>query len=93
MKPTSMARATALVRGRVQGVGYRAFVRRHALDLGLTGHAENLADGRVEVVLEGDRLEIEHLLIALGRGPAHAEVEGVDVTWSQPAGVRGFHAH
>jgi acylphosphatase len=93
MTPTHTARATVLVRGLVQGVGYRAFVRRHALDLGLAGHAENLADGRVEVVLEGDRVEIEHALIALGRGPAHAEVDGLDVTWSEPVGLRGFHAH
>jgi acylphosphatase len=93
MTPTPTARATVLVRGSVQGVGYRAFVRRHALDLGLAGHAENLADGRVEVVLEGARGEIEHALIALGRGPAHAEVAGLDVTWSEPVGLRGFHAH
>jgi acylphosphatase len=93
MTATPTARATVLVRGSVQGVGYRAFVRRHALDLGLAGHAENLADGRVEVVLEGDRLEIEHALIALGRGPAHAEVAGLDVTWSEPVGLRGFHVH
>ena len=93
MTATSPARATVLVRGSVQGVGYRAFVRRHALDLGLAGHAENLADGRVEVVLEGARTEVEHALIALARGPAHAEVEGLDVVWSQPVGLRGFHAH
>jgi acylphosphatase len=93
MTATPTARATVLVLGSVQGVGYRAFVRRHALDLGLAGHAENLADGRVEVVLEGDRIEIEHALIALGRGPAHAEVAGLDVTWSEPVGLRGFHAH
>jgi len=93
MTSTSIARATVLVRGSVQGVGYRAFVRRHALDLRLAGHAENLGDGRVEVVLEGDRREIEHALIALGRGPAHADVTGLDVTWSEPVGLRGFHAH
>jgi acylphosphatase len=93
MTATQTARATVLVRGSVQGVGYRAFVRRHCLDLGLAGHAENLADGRVEVVLEGDRGEIEHALIALARGPAHAEVAGLDVTWSEPVGLRGFHVH
>ncbi|MBW6457323.1 MAG: acylphosphatase [Trueperaceae bacterium] len=84
-------RATILVRGRVQGVGYRAFVRRHALDLGLAGHAENLADGRVEVLLEGERREIEHALVALSRGPAHATVAALEVAWSEAAGLRGFH--
>jgi len=93
MPSPALARATILVRGAVQGVGYRAFVRRHALDLGLAGHAENLADGRVEVVVEGERREIEHALIALRRGPAHADVLGIDVAWSEPVGLRGFHAH
>lgn len=86
-----LARATVLVRGRVQGVGYRVYVRRHALDLGLTGSAENLSDGRVEVVLEGPRADIEHLLIALARGPTHAEVGGLEVAWSDAAGLQGFH--
>jgi acylphosphatase len=91
MTDATDARATILVRGRVQGVGYRAFARRHALDLGLAGHAENLADGRVEVLLEGDRREIEHALVALAQGPAHAAVDGLEVAWSEAAGLRGFH--
>lgn len=86
-----LARATVLVKGRVQGVGYRAYVRRHALDHGLAGSAENLQDGRVEVVLEGRRPDIEHLFIALGRGPSHAEVGGLEIAWSEPAGLQGFH--
>jgi len=91
MSDATDTRATILVRGRVQGVGYRAFVRRHALDLGLAGHAENLSDGRVEVVLEGDRGEVEHALVALAQGPAHAVVDDLEVHWSAPAGLRGFH--
>src|SRR5699024_6983579 len=47
------ARLIAWVRGRVQGVGFRWWVRARALELGLTGAATNLADGRVEVVAEG----------------------------------------
>lgn len=86
-------RATVLVRGRVQGVGYRAFVRRHALDLGLAGHVENLADGRVEVVAEGPRSEVEHLLVHLRRGPVHAEVRDLEVTWADAAGLDHFHAY
>lgn len=91
--PSITARATVLVRGRVQGVGYRAFVRRHALDLDLTGQVENLADGRVEVVVEGPRLDLEHLLVHLRRGPVHADVAGLDVAWSDPVGLAGFHAY
>ncbi len=48
------ARLTAWVTGRVQGVGFRWWVRSNALELGLAGFAENLADGRVKVVAEGD---------------------------------------
>src|SRR6185437_9861362 len=47
------ARLTAWVRGRVQGVGFRWWVRRNALELGLIGMAENLVDGRVKIVAEG----------------------------------------
>ncbi|ADI14129.1 acylphosphatase [Truepera radiovictrix] len=84
-------RLSALVSGSVQGVGYRAFVRRLALDAGLCGYAENLDDGRVEVVAEGERGELEALLHQLRRGPAHAEVRAVDVTWGEASGLEGFH--
>jgi len=87
------ARLTVLVAGRVQGVGYRVFARRHALDLGLAGSVENLADGRVEVVAEGLRSELEHLLTFLKRGPLHAEVTAVETHWSQGGGLRGFHVY
>jgi len=46
-------RVTVFVRGEVQGVGFRWWVRARALELGLTGHARNTGDGRVEVVAEG----------------------------------------
>lgn len=91
--PSSTERLTALISGDVQGVGFRAFVRRHALDLGLAGSAENLSDGRVEVVAEGPRSELEHLLVFLRRGPAHAKVENVEVHWSEGGGLRGFHTY
>jgi acylphosphatase len=87
------ARLTALISGRVQGVGYRAFARRHALDLRLAGSAENLSDGRVEVVVEGPREELEHLLVFLRRGPVHAEVEAVETHWSAGGGLHGFHVY
>jgi acylphosphatase len=50
VRPVTGARLTAWVEGRVQGVGFRWWVRSRALELGLTGFAENLADGRVKVV-------------------------------------------
>ena len=59
---------TATVRGQVQGVGFRWWVRARALELGLVGSATNLADGRVEVVAEGT-LAACTALVGLLRGP------------------------
>ena len=86
-------RLTILVHGRVQGVGYRAFVRRHALDLGLTGYAENLGDGRVEVVAEGLRSELDHLVVMLRQGPAHAEVDDLELSWGEAGNLEGFYTY
>lgn len=89
----SVERLTALVSGEVQGVGYRAYARRHALDLRLAGTAENLGDGRVEVVAEGPRSELEHLLVFLRRGPAHAQVSRVEEHWSEGGRLNGFYVY
>lgn len=86
-------RLNALVSGEVQGVGYRQFVRRHALDLGLAGYAENLADGRVEVVAEGEREDLELLLVRLRMGPAHAEVEEIEEIWGEGGGLERFYVY
>lgn len=73
--------------GRVQGVGYRAFAQRKALELGLKGHARNLSDGvSVEVVAEGQRAALESLLAALKQGPSGGNVERVDATWLPASG-------
>lgn len=66
-----------LVSGRVQGVGYRFFARGEAMRLGLVGYAANLADGRVEVVADGEAHALEALEKALARGPRSAHVTGV----------------
>jgi acylphosphatase len=81
-----------LVSGRVQGVAYRAFVRRMALGLGLDGVARNLVDGRVEVLARGPAAAIAELERALRRGPRLAQVTDVESSeWSSvPAGLAGF---
>lgn len=66
-----------LVSGRVQGVGFRYFVQREALRLGLAGYAANLDDGRVEVLATGEGPALEALEAALGRGPSAAHVTSV----------------
>ncbi len=66
-----------LVSGHVQGVYYRASARYQAQQLGITGHAVNLADGRVEVLACGEPGAIEQFRRWLAQGPAGARVSGV----------------
>ena len=80
------ARLTAWVRGRVQGVGFRWWVRRHALAMGLQGWAENLADGRVKIVAEGPRAACAQLLELLDGDEAPGHVAQVTHRWDDPAG-------
>ena len=86
-------RLNVIVSGDVQGVSYRAFVRKQAIGLDITGHAENMADGRVEVVAEGYRDDLELLLVKMRMGPTHAVVEDLDVSWAEASGLRGFHVY
>ena len=90
-RPDEPARLTAWVHGRVQGVGFRWWVRSRALELGLVGSAANLADGRVEIVAEGPRPACEALLAAL-RGPGTpGRVRTVVDRWgSAGGGITGF---
>jgi len=76
--------------GRVQGVFFRDSVRRAADAAGVAGSAENLADGSVEVVLEGPGDAVERLVEQIRRGPGHAEVDRIDVEDEEPEGLQGF---
>jgi len=67
-----------LVRGRVQGVGFRYFAQSAAAELGLTGYARNLDDGRVEVYAVGTAAKLAELAGLLHRGPRWADVRGVE---------------
>jgi acylphosphatase len=66
------------VRGRVQGVGYRYFAQRAAAELGLSGYACNLDDGRVEVYAVGPEDKLSEFAGMLHRGPHWADVRGVE---------------
>lgn len=83
-------RMTAWVHGRVQGVGFRWWTRSRALELGLTGHAANLPDGRVEVVAEGPREVCEQFLTALRSGPTPGQVKRVIERFGEARGITGF---
>jgi len=74
------------VKGRVQGVGYRAFAARVASQRGLCGGVRNLDDGRVEVEVEGPKSQILILIEDLKAGPQASRVAGVDVEWSPATG-------
>lgn len=73
-----MSTARFLVRGRVQGVGFRWFVSRQAQTLGVTGYVRNLMDGSVEVLASSaDPAVLQRLEESLGRGPRGAAVVSV----------------
>ncbi len=91
-RSTEVQELRAIVRGRVQGVGFRYFVVERALSLGLRGYARNESDGGVEVLAQGPRPALENLLALLWRGPSAASVTQVEVDWSTPSThVSGFH--
>lgn len=75
------ARAHLFINGRVQGVFYRAFTRDIALHLGLKGWVRNLPDGRVEIVFEGIRNDVEQAIKRCLAGPHGAVVSGIDTEW------------
>ena len=91
----------------MQGVGFRWWTRSRALELGLTGTATNLDDGRVEVVAEGPRTAGERLLVLLSEEqtsipppgaprswyPRPGRVAGVTYRWSTARGISGFVEH
>ena len=65
------------VSGRVQGVGFRYFVRSCAQMRELCGYAINLADGRVEFLLQGNKSDIEQVIEQIRSGPQYARVDEV----------------
>ena len=67
-----------LVRGRVQGVGFRYFVEKAAVELHLTGYTRNLDDGRVEVYVAGPPSKLAEMNQRLWKGPRFADVRGVE---------------
>lgn len=90
-----MEKATIVVRGRVQGVGFRWWARSQALSLGLTGYARNLDDGRVEICAQGPRESVDRLATLVGEPLSTTRRPGrVDATviqWGTADGIlRGF---
>ena len=78
------------VEGRVQGVGYRAFVEMRAAELGLTGWVRNRRDGSVEAVLQGSPDAIEAVLDACRAGPPASRVARLDIIGEGVGAFDGF---
>lgn len=80
-----------IVRGRVQGVGFRWFVEREAHILGIAGWVRNNSDGGVEVLAQGTHDQLSGLRSRLREGPRAARVDGVEEAEAHPAaGVSSF---
>lgn len=82
-----MTAVSISISGRVQGVGFRAWTVRQALQLGVTGWVKNLPDGQVAVHVQGDQQLIQQFCDMLWSGPEGADVQSV---LCQPAHVASF---
>lgn len=78
------------IAGRVQGVGYRAWMRREAERLGVSGWVRNRADGAVEALVYGDSAAVEELLRACRLGPPLAAVASITEELEEPEQEPGF---
>ncbi len=86
-----MQRVTVLYSGRVQGVGFRATVRQLACGYDVTGVVRNLPDGRVEMIAEGQRAELEAFLTGIEESELSGFIAKKHDTWSKAQGnLRGF---
>jgi acylphosphatase len=80
------ARLRVVVRGWVQGVGYRDFASHEAVRLGLKGYVRNSSDASVEIEAEGERADLQRFLDILRQGPRFAEVRDVEAVWDSYQG-------
>jgi acylphosphatase len=87
--PAERVRVEATIRGRVQGVGFRYFVLREALDLDLEGWVANGPDGTVRCVVEGPRGRVNVLVELLRTGPPGGRVDDVAIDVLAPTGRLG----
>jgi acylphosphatase len=86
-------RVRACVRGRVQGVWFRASACERAEELGVVGWVRNRADGAVELEAEGARAAVDALVAWCRRGPAGAKVDALELEPIDPSGGEGFVVH
>ena len=86
-----MKTAKIFISGFVQGVGFRRFVKKEAIKLGLTGYAKNLPDTRVEILVQGSKEQIEKLIEHCGKGTFLSEIKNITINWIEsPLKFDGF---
>ena len=89
--PADLVRVHIRVKGRVQGVGFRAHVEYHACQTGVTGWVRNVGWDTVESVAEGGRMEVERFIEMMKQGPRASRVDESTVEWETPIGdFQGF---
>lgn len=79
-----------IVSGRVQAVGFRAFTARNAAMLGVKGYVENIDDGRVHAVFQGEDIQVEKLLEMVRQGPRMSQVRDVKIKEISSHGFTNF---
>ncbi len=83
--------AKLIVQGTVQGIFFRQFVKEHADKLNLLGFVRNLDSGNVEIIVEGEKEQIEKLFILVKEGPKHSQIRNVEVEERKWSGdFKGF---
>jgi acylphosphatase len=80
-----------VIAGRVQGVGFRAWMAHKAAELGISGWVRNRGDGKVEALIAGDVASVEEMSRLCRRGPRMAEVSSIAEELADPPEEPGFH--
>lgn len=88
-KQDEIIRAHVWVQGRVQAVGFRAFVQQNAFQIGVTGWVRNVGYDTVEAVAEGTKEQVEGFLRMVKRGPMGARVDTSREEWERVTGEFG----
>jgi len=83
-------RVKLVISGRVQGVGFRYWVKKTAWELGIAGWVKNLSDGRVEAVFEGNEMLIKKIINECWQGPPLSKVDEVKVIREKVKEMKGF---
>jgi acylphosphatase len=87
-----MIQARMFADGRVQGVNFRSYVQRFALNLGLKGYVRNLPDGRVEILVQGIEENVQKLMDYVKSNPGLSYVVKLDISWENHlSNLSNFH--